>query len=126
MTKQVGDVTPDSMSEKVSKTADEQFECAELGNSIEGTLVIPANVFNAAEERKVYRKVRIYSLLASESQRRFLAGRLPDHARSHSSFRSTSPADAISLQILALLYLLSFMDRGNIGNARLANLEVDL
>lgn len=30
------------------------------------------------------------------------------------------------MPILALLYLLSFMDRGNIGNARLSGLEGDL
>lgn len=30
------------------------------------------------------------------------------------------------LPMLAVLYLLSFMDRGNIGNARLAGLEADL
>lgn len=68
MTKQVGTLTPDSVSEKVSKTADEQFECAEMGNSIEGTLVIPARVFNDSEEKKLYRKVRVYSgFPASES-----------------------------------------------------------
>lgn len=30
------------------------------------------------------------------------------------------------LPVLVVLYLLSFLDRTNIGNARLANLEVDL
>ena len=30
------------------------------------------------------------------------------------------------LPVLAILYLLSFLDRTNIGNARLANLEIDL
>lgn len=56
-----------------------------------------------------------------------LTDRLPHHARTSSSgwglFRTLT---TLSLQILAILYLLSFMDRGNIGNARLANLEVDL
>lgn len=68
MNKQVGTVTPDSVSEKVSKTADEQFESAELGNSIESTLVIPANGFNAAQESKVYLKVSPFSdMVGSES-----------------------------------------------------------
>ena len=30
------------------------------------------------------------------------------------------------MPVLVILYLLSFLDRTNIGNARLANLEVDL
>ena len=30
------------------------------------------------------------------------------------------------IPVLALLYLMSFLDRGNIGNARLAGLETDL
>jgi hypothetical protein len=34
--------------------------------------------------------------------------------------------DKYLLPFLALLYLLSFLDRTNIGNAKLANLEVDL
>jgi hypothetical protein len=34
--------------------------------------------------------------------------------------------DKALLPFLALLYLLSFLDRTNIGNARLANLEADL
>jgi hypothetical protein len=34
--------------------------------------------------------------------------------------------DKYLLPFLALLYLLSFLDRTNIGNARLANLEEDL
>lgn len=34
--------------------------------------------------------------------------------------------DWILLPFLALLYLLSFLDRANIGNARLAGLEKDL
>lgn len=34
--------------------------------------------------------------------------------------------DLVLLPFLALLYLLSFLDRTNIGNARLANLEEDL
>lgn len=34
--------------------------------------------------------------------------------------------DGMLLPFLALLYLLSFLDRSNLGNAKLAKLEVDL
>lgn len=34
--------------------------------------------------------------------------------------------DVRLIPVLALLYLMSFLDRGNIGNARLAGLETDL
>jgi hypothetical protein len=46
-----------------------------------------------------------------------------DAARTKKLLRKT---DKVLLPFLALLYLLSFLDRTNIGNARLANLEEDL
>ncbi|GAA5913374.1 hypothetical protein JCM8208_004745 [Rhodotorula glutinis] len=56
-----------------------------------GAVKVPARIFTAAEEDKLYRKV-----------------------------------DLRLMPILALLYLLSFMDRGNIGNARIEGLEAEL
>lgn len=46
-----------------------------------------------------------------------------DAARTKKLLRKT---DRVLLPFLALLYLLSFLDRTNIGNAKLAGLEEDL
>ncbi|SCZ96520.1 BZ3500_MvSof-1268-A1-R1_Chr8-2g10259 [Microbotryum saponariae] len=80
-------------------------------------LVKPSRMFTPEEEAKIWRKVscsRLYSALQYVQKLTLLHG-------------DCSPqVDLRLLPYLALLYLLSFMDRGNIGNARLAGLETDL
>ncbi|SCV67346.1 BQ2448_5992 [Microbotryum intermedium] len=80
-------------------SASEQAGEGSYSNTHNGEeLVKPSRMFTPEEEAKIWRKVDLRLLP-------YLALRLTDRLQ---------------------LYLLSFMDRGNIGNARLAGLEADL
>lgn len=74
----------------------------------DGVLVRPARVFTADEERRLYTKVSPTKPFLQRPQTDLVR---PDVLRRQ--------VDKRILPILAFLYLLSFMDRGNVGNARL-------
>lgn len=84
--------------------------------------VKPSRVYTEAEEKKLYRKIdlRILPILSVSLAWSSHPGRSSRQNGSDRSPKSAWDADG------QFLYLLSFMDRGNIGNARLQGLEADL
>lgn len=98
------------------KVSEEYVE--HIGSGSAQDIPRPARSFTLEEEDRLYRKMDIRVSTSSH-------GLLYREIFKPDASAYIPPATQI-LPMLAVLYLLSFMDRGNIGNARLAGLEADL